>query len=278
MQKWDEYLSKYSKSVPNASDRAGIFEQSKNWWEKIFHHDTVPNIPTQPAKASESATDFSFSPSKVRSKRKPRSKRSKVEFRPLGDYSDSDSDSGSEFSKKTSAGTLDMVPELLPPPSRPWLSHPTSPSLSGPTLYDSDDEIDKSDLSKKIKVNLESYSDSEDITDTHLTAFKRLQLHRDEPGWKPGFLLNQTPTPTTPISNAQFPVAFTPPPGAVPMTPSLIRAIDRIAVAQSQAYPSAVPSFSIPVAPASIPREIPREHDDKWRGFWKHVQHKSAQS
>ncbi|GJJ15619.1 hypothetical protein Clacol_009897 [Clathrus columnatus] len=215
-EKWDAYLSKFSENVPSASDRAGIFKHSKSWWQKVFYHDSAPKLPTQYAEKPVGTLDFSGLPSKKRGK-KAFSKRSEVKFRPLGDYSDSESESESEFkSVKTTSVT---VPELRSPPPRPWLSDPTSPSLSGPTLYGSDDELDNLDLSKKNQVDLESYSDSEtDIADTRLTSLNGVRSHRDEPGWKP----------------VTSPIASLPPPGAVPMTPSLIRAIDRIAIAQSE--------------------------------------------
>lgn len=156
---------------------------------------------------------------------------------------------------------------MLSLPSRPWLHSPTSPSLSGPTLYGSDDKLDKLRPSKNYNISIDYDSDSQDITDTHRIA---LPSHRDEPGWKPGFLKNQEPTAPAPAPVPVF--------GAVPMTPSLLRAIDRIRVAQSEVYPSAVRSSSSPTLSTSPPREVPREHDNKWQTFWNKVHHQSSQT
>lgn len=226
-------------------------------WERFFQRDSGSGFPSQYPKTPDPSP-----PRPKKHKKKDRSNRFKVQFRPLGDYSDSDSGSESEFGDNPA---LNTPPEMLSLPSRPWLHSPTSPSLSGPTLYGSDDELDKLHSSRNYDINIDYDSDSQDITDTRHIA---LSSHRDEPGWKPGFLKNQKPT--TPAPAPVF--------GAVPMTPSLLRAIDRIRVAQSEVYPSAVHSLSTPTLSTSPPREVPREHDNKWQTFWNKVQHQSSQT
>ena len=59
------------------------------------------------------------------------------------------------------------------------------------------------------------------------------------------------------------------PPGAVPMTPSLIRAIDRIAIAQGEAYGYNSPP---PLSPPPLRRG---EALEDWERFWGRVHQKA---
>jgi len=179
-----------------------------------------------------------------------------VKFKPLGDYSDSDSESELETDKKFT----------YPPPQRPWVPKGlgSSPSLSDVTLYDTDDEVIKDKPGLKRISEIENYSDveGEDITSSNASPLGRVRSRREEPGWTPAFL--QRGTDSTSHGKG---TTSSPPPGAVPMTPSLIRAIDRIAVAQTKAYRAAVP-----LSPQ------PTETREEWRGFWERVQQKAAES
>jgi len=269
-QKWDSYLAQYAANLPNANDRAGTFQPMVSLWQRLFH--PSPSNPVIfPSDADLKSTRSSsipntFEHTKARSSataKLPR-KRSEVKFQPLGGYSDSDSDSEPEWSKKDPA-------RAFSPPQKPWLQKQfvSSTTLSGATLYGSDDEGDREKEKsggKRTKVaSLENYSDSEgeDITTPHSTPLKRQKSRRDEPGWKPEFLArhpSESPTNASSVTAVSSGVR-----GAVPMTPSLIRAIDRIAVAQGEAYGH--------ISPPPLPRA---ESEQKWRGFWDRVQEKAG--
>lgn len=86
------------------------------------------------------------------------------------------------------------------------------------------------------------YSDvEEDVTNAY--AYIRPQVARDEPGWKPEFLKRAASGASVASSSSrrgkkpEISLA-SPPPGAVPMTPSLVNALGRIAQAQAEAYGS----------------------------------------
>jgi len=262
-QKWDSYLARYASNLPGNAGRAGSFQPILSIWQRIFHPpppDPIIFPSDADLKSREDLTTdaIQFTDMKQRlSKSKPDRKRSGVKFKPLGDYSDSDSDSDADLDKKTP----------LAAPQRPWLpkGFSSSPSLDGATLYGSDDELDKA-VSKRVS-EVENYSDleGEDITSSQNAPLKRGKSHRDQPGWKPGFLSRPSDaSELTAVSSTP------PPPGAVPMTPSLIKAIDRIAVAQSEAYKVASP----PLSP-TISSQGPKT---EWIGFWDRVQKKAAEA
>ena len=268
-QKWDAYLAQYASTLPNLNDRAGTFQPGRSWWQRLFH----PNSATPVVFPSES--DLKVKPSLEDPIALPKAiklprKRSEIKFQPLGGYSDSDSDSDSE----TDADR--KFPIRAYPPQKPWVEKQSvcSASLSGATLYGSDDETEtrKPRVRSPRMVSLENYSDSEgeDITTPQATPVKRSKPHRDEPGWKPEFLSRQKheveSSPTVTSSSTAVSQIH---PGAVPLTTSLIRAIDRIAIAQGEAY-----GYGSPPPPLSPP--LPRrEPEDNWRHFWNRVHQKA---
>lgn len=106
------------------------------------------------------------------------------------------------------------------------------------------------------------YSDfEEDVTNAHIEA----REHRDSLDWKPPFLARRP-------SNAASPVQ---PVGAVPMTPSLIRAVDRIAAAQAQAYGSS--AGSDPAATPDMQGDSVLARKQRWEAFWGDVTAKVAE-
>ena len=107
------------------------------------------------------------------------------------------------------------------------------------------------------------YSDyEEDVTNAQTEA----REHRNSPDWKPPFL-------TRHASNASKPAQ---PVGAVPMTPSLIRAVDRIAAAQAQAYGSS-PGSDSSVATHAVQGEGASAKKQRWEAFWRDVTAKVAE-
>ncbi|KAF8507525.1 hypothetical protein BU17DRAFT_71148 [Hysterangium stoloniferum] len=263
-QKWDSYLARYASSLPNNHDRAGSFRPVLSLWQRLFQS-PVPAPVVFPSDVDlKSAPTLTTHANMKASPRKRARKSLDVKFRPLGNYSDSDgSDSDTEWEHKP-------VPLAYPVPARPWLKDERSSTpLSGLTLYGSDDDTDKHKPMRKSVTIPEEYSDTdgEDITTPHSTPLKRVKSHRDEPGWKPDFLKRYSTSPQPSSNSAESRQS---PAGAVPMTPSLIRAIDRIAVAQTEAY-SGLP-------PLSPPPLLHAESEQKYRGFWERVQKKASET
>jgi hypothetical protein len=101
------------------------------------------------------------------------------------------------------------------------------------------------------------YSDyEEDVTNAQALT----EDHRNSPDWKPPFLARHA-------SNAASPAA---PVGAVPMTPSLIRAVNRIAAAQAQAYSSSVGPDSSTANPEGHIESV-QARNQRWEAFWRDV-------
>lgn len=107
------------------------------------------------------------------------------------------------------------------------------------------------------------YSDfEEDVTNAHTEA----REHRDSPDWKPPFLAHHASSAASPAQ----------PVGAVPMTPSLIRAVDRIAAAQAQAYGSSAGSDSSAATPGTQGDSV-LARKQRWEAFWGDVTAKVAE-
>jgi hypothetical protein len=189
---------------------------------------------------------------------------------------------------------LDEKPSLSNPALRPSLSYSTSstptlvdgrlgpgkqrPSYPYPHKLDYDEELAKL-KSQKLRfgetVQVLDYSDyEEDLTVQNYQGEERDK----EEGWSPGFLRRHQPSsPPTSMSM----------PGAVPIpaTPSLIKAVDRIAVARRDAYGARSP----PVVPGSRQESVAEgqvtgSDDDRdgqrvraprWEEFWREVRTKA---
>jgi len=107
------------------------------------------------------------------------------------------------------------------------------------------------------------YSDhEEDVTN----AQTQTEEHRNSPGWMPPFLTRHSSN----AANPAFPV------GAVPMTPSLIRAVDRIAAAQAQAYGSASGPDTSAASP-EVDTESVLGRKQRWDAFWHDVTAKASE-
>jgi len=90
---------------------------------------------------------------------------------------------------------------------------------------------------------------------------------RNSPGWKPPFLVrNGSNTASTAESIA-----------VVPMTPSLIRAVDRIEAAKTQAYGSPTPVDSSATTPDAHTAETGPARKQRWEAFWHDVTSKAGE-
>lgn len=291
-EKWDHYLASYAANLPNQVDRAGTFQPLQSMWDRVLHgkpspkgkeiifpdeefQDTkypIPSTPTSPTKLHKLAafppaqSQFHLNPECLKKprgqprlhgfKRKPREA---VKFRPLGD-ANSDSDSEDE---------LDKPP---PQPTRPWLR--PRPSLASThtanTLVDDYEQFDPA--LEKIKINTKKGTDTPDYSDYEedVTATKEWQAGLLAK--RSGSLEKQRSASGGGQSSATL-SAGTPPLGAVPATPSLIKALDRIKEAQKVAFvPDGMPRMASSDGRLSPKRQGPAtSQKEHWDGFWKDV-------
>jgi len=182
---------------------------------------------------------------------------------------------------------------------RPWLMQRPSSSVgfSASLRKIGEEDIDVDKEMAKVEAGLRKdggetdYSDFED----DVTAVR----DRDVPGWSPGFLRQHRDSGGSSTTSQQTAVERTQsspaPEGAVPATPSLIKALDRIAIAQQAAF-GAVPRVrplrpglpsqksSEPAMTSGLPKpQLPLRADSaaennkaaNWDTFWKEVREKA---
>jgi hypothetical protein len=213
--------------------------------------------------------------------RKPKRNRECPKFRPLRD---------GELSSDTS-GDEDDDDWKKPPPNRPWLkqrpsmsSTTTTPTLVGddkdsksgkdiPADVDYEKDIKKLSETKNRRISaglgdgeVPEYSDFEDDPKSPKHRHRRDGKGKE---WSPGFMKNQR-SDGSQATTAVDSLPSSPPLGAVPATPSLIKALDRIAVAQKDAFGS---SSGLPPT-----REAKEETDAKWDDFWSGVKSKTREN
>ena len=193
-------------------------------------------------------------------------RREAVKFRPVtGTMSDLDSDSDDDASTK-----IDDALSASPPKRRLSTHSSMSKTLTDASTSHTFDRHEDKALSSEdvtspsyIKNNgrLDYSDDEEDVT---VSAAKR---SRDTPGWSPPFLMRAGSTKGQDT-----------PPRAVPMTPSLIYALDRIAVAQQNVFkPHGMPISSSRVSPTRA-KETVVVQDSQWDSFWHDVRQKAGDS
>ena len=188
---------------------------------------------------------------------------------------------------------------------KPWLKHRMSsaPQVSVGfagslrKVRDVDIDVAKELAAIRHDQNLE-YSDIEEDDVTSATAMDQTR-DRDAPGWSPDFMRRHRESGGTSTTSQRTVVERSPvilsapaPDGAVRITPSLIKAIDRIAVAQQATFSAAgippKPGFSS--SNSSKPAEMtglaraqispsPGAEEDKsaqWDAFWRDVHEKAV--
>lgn len=105
------------------------------------------------------------------------------------------------------------------------------------------------------------YSDYEEDVQTQIAD------RRNSPSWKPQFLVRNGSNTTSTAA----PIAV------VPMTPSLIRAVDRIEAAKAQAYGSPTPVDAPPATPDAHTSEVVSGRKQRWETFWRDVASKAGE-
>ncbi|KAL1685576.1 hypothetical protein GGG16DRAFT_129328 [Schizophyllum commune] len=340
-EKWDGYLASYAANLPNQAGRAGTFQPLQSAWDRMLHgkrtagekeiifpdegfQDTkhsVPSTPTSPTKLSKHTllpqhhklspqhhpllplpqqSQFRLNPECLK---KPRSQpklrgfgrkpREAVKFRPFGkDISDSDDEEGD-------------VLDTPPPPARPWLQ--SRPSFSSTnttaTLVDHNtvalvDHVDDRELdaaAERVKIRNKLGTDSPDYSDYEEDV--TTTAHGGSEEWR----RTSSGGGRVSSSGGHSSATLTSPLGAVPATPSLIKAIDRIQQAQKVAFaPDGMPgvsedagSFSPTVPGPRMPQHglitpqqalatpqqtlatphqgLATPQKEHWDGFWKDV-------
>jgi len=303
-EEWDTYLAEYASSLPISRDRAGVFRPlSYNMWDRLFPWMHRPKPPV--ASNSLFPPDDKYSPSPPLTFGHPQGTK-----RPAAQPFFAPDDSSSLLRKQTqpplarlhelknagghgrrrrelvkfgvanpddlSSDDEDEDDPLSAPPPRP--TRRTSTYSSVTLINGSSSGSQRFSLTKEDQEKLASakrtvfrgkddaapeYSDyEEDVTNAQAEA----REHRDSLDWKPPFL-------TRHASNASKPAR---PIGAVPMTPSLIRAVDRIAAAQAQAYESS-PGSDPSAATCDVQAEGASARKQRWEAFWRDVTAKVAE-
>ncbi|KAF7767931.1 hypothetical protein Agabi119p4_7174 [Agaricus bisporus var. burnettii] len=269
-EKWDNYLSDYMANLPNAADRAGVFEPPKSFWDRFFprsekrdpvifpsdsDNKATPQLPSfdDPSSSHSILTPGGF-PKKILAKSHSRRaypisrKRKPVKFGTLeelsssGEESDDDSkDSSSPFSPLTYTSTstptlVDEPPRALQKKSIPNITSITQEDLSKPVVIDYDSEL--AELKRLKGANVDSIPDYSDHEEEDMTSISRRAPanSNDQERWSPAFMKRHAPSSDTPSAIP------------VPATPSLINAFNRIAIAQRNAFgPSSLSSPQIPL-------------------------------
>ena len=296
MQEWDTYLTEYATSLPTSRDRAGLFRPlSNSFWDRLLpwmhrskppvvseylfppddKYTSPPHLPfdrqTQPMMQSVLAHD-----------NPPNLSRKQIQdplarLRGLGN-------AGFHGYRKREAVKFGAVnpddlssddeddPLSTPPPLPRRTSTLSSLTLTNGSNVDSwktspmiGDLERRPPAMRAVLQGQENdapdYSDyEEDVTNapTH--------TDHNSPGWKPQFFARHGSDGANPASSV----------GAVPMTPSLIRAVDRIATAHAQAYgTSSGPDTSTGGREADAESVSVRKQ--RWETFWRDVTAKASE-
>ncbi|KXN83118.1 hypothetical protein AN958_01789 [Leucoagaricus sp. SymC.cos] len=281
-EKWDKYLANYMTNLPNQADRAGIFEPPRPFWDRFFSSkedkrdpillpsdSDLKATPQSPLKLSEDSrsSPVTFSDGLLKKSRtqshknrfhpQTARKRKPIKFGVYDDLSSSDEDGdigGSPIPLPPlsySSSTPTLVEEL--PKSSRKKSTALLDNPAKPLVIDYDAEL--AELKKRKGNNLEDlqdYSDHEE--DLTSVSQRRQSISDDHQGpWRPPFMdRHSTGLNVEPASSAG-PVMPGPVLGSIPVpaTPSLIKAFDRIAMAQREAFRHGSTSPALASTPAS---------------------------
>jgi hypothetical protein len=264
-QKWDEYLASYASNLPNASDRAGTFEPVTSFWSRILHPKprnpvTDPFDPKAPLKPA----------TKLKSHKPPGNS---TTLSPISGRKFHAGDKDAFLSESSSSSSdSDEDSKRIP---RPWaVKRSSSAALSGTTAHSDTSSRGRGKKKRSSRGGIpEDYSDGESVRD----VLQGKRTSREGTGWKPGFFTRHNGAATGDLEKGFVPLSrktssgvghghdrtkasSPPPPGSVPVTPSLINALDRVALAQTQAYGASAPE----------------QASNKGSNFWAEVEDKAA--
>jgi hypothetical protein len=285
-EKWDHYLANYAANRP---DREGTFQPLRSFWDRLFRAQTTPSeskdsifSPDEDMKTGATdysplkrdpyltrpATDITAAKKARLQFQAQRGRRKAVKF----DYADG-SDSDEEFQAKLWS-------------KKPSLTALGSQRTSNGGSDDTDCEIEKTGFAQ-IKNGLREgevlvYPGFEEGATQEKNHPRG---NWDSPGedWSPGFLRKHRHASATTSSRTAVSVPMSPmlpPPGAVPVTPSLMKALDRVAAAQQAAFVSEAPpsNSTEPRSTDGLPTDMRGGEEytgPQWDVFWKDVRYKA---
>ncbi|KAF9489000.1 hypothetical protein BDN71DRAFT_1402331 [Pleurotus eryngii] len=268
-EKWDSYLADYASNLPNRADRAGSFQPLATFWDRALGAKKDPEIIFSPAsstpdlKSPHKHDDVLSLPKSLGFLRKTRSqtrfspgakKREAVKFRPMGELSSDSEHEGDSF------------------PRRPWLKHDSTASTDA-TLVDAKQELANLQASGKArdiqKGSIPEYSDYEDEQPAKSIGASSATSHTAVAQLSPSASSHPGHIPLAPV----------------PATPSLIKALDRVAIAQKQAFggtspttkADGLPRASLPPSADHVPLQGRAVHTGRWQDFWREVDDKARQ-
>jgi hypothetical protein len=302
-QEWDSYLTEYAASLPLARDRAGIFQPlSYSPWDRLLpclrrsKPSNAPDILFPPDDKYTISPHMSFeynrqgfSPERPAIQQafsfdEPPRLLQKQTQRPLARLRGLTNAESHGYRKREAVkfgaidpGDLSSDDEDDPLSSPPPPARRASARSSSATLTNGSNEgsrrisLEKVAATKRVALEANDasaldYSDyEEDVIDSRTQTADR----HNSPGWKPPFLVRNGSN----TASAAAPIA------AVPMTPSLIRAVDRIEAAKAQAYGSPTPVDSSMTTLDTHTTEIGpgSARNQRWEAFWHDVTSKAGE-
>ncbi|KAH9048182.1 hypothetical protein EDB84DRAFT_1458850 [Lactarius hengduanensis] len=307
-EEWDSYLTEYAASLPMARDRAGIFQPlSYSSWDRL--------LPCLRRSKPSNASDILFPPddkytlsphmsseynrqafSPVRPAvqqtfgfdEPPRLLRKQTQ-RPLARLRGLASTESHGYRKREALRFGAMDPSDLssddeddplsspPPPARRASTRSSSATLTNGSSEGSrrvshgKESLDKVAAAKRVALEANDASAPEysDHEEDAINSKRQTTDHRNSPGWKPPFI----------VRNGSITASTAEPVAAVPMTPSLIRAVDRIEAAKVQAYgsPTPVDSTATATTPDTDTAGTSPARKQRWETFWHDVTSKAGQ-
>jgi hypothetical protein len=295
--KWDSYLAHYAASLPNAADRAGIFTPAVSFWDRMFGAKPPARGPKDVLFPEDDGDDvklrnhepyeFQQSPAFLKKGRSVGHERFQarmggkkrgcaVKFRPVGGDPGLSSDEDEEGDPLSP-----MSPTKAP---RPWLRQKMSMASTTTLVDDASAKGKDIDFDKEMgrvygaKKRIADRDEAPEYSDYEEDVTNLASRDGKDKEWSPGFLkrhrsgvnaVSSTASQRTAVASSKSD-SRAPPLGAVPATPSLIKALDRIAVAQKDAFSDA-PADGMP-APGSPQEEY---KGARWGDFWKDVKDKA---
>ncbi|CDO75303.1 hypothetical protein BN946_scf184654.g11 [Trametes cinnabarina] len=305
-QKWDSYLAEYAATLPNASDRAGSFKPLQSFWARHFGRGSMDPIdkdiifpadadlkrliPESPLKLHKKSLADPWSPQLstqrftppqelLRKDRKPVLGRGRtrdiVKFDPRDPYVLSGSDSEDDFKKDVHAFVrsptrTDSMATLTDDKPSPAHKQEKGRRVTMDPL--SDYEEDVTSLARRQRETFPG----EKWTPGFIRRYSKKQLHH-QPSTA-GFSQAASSSNGTASSNTLTPTAFTP----VPATPSLIKAVERVNVAQQAAFSRqavrTTDGLPMPSTSGDAQGQQPAHvRGPNWDAFWHEVRVKAGQ-
>jgi len=305
-EEWDSYLTEYAASLPLARDRAGIFQPlSYSFWDRLLpclrrsKTSNAPDIffPPDDKYAISPHMSFEynrqgFSPGRPTVQQainfdEPARFLRKQSQRPLARFRGLTNAEGHGHRKREAVkfGVVDLSDlssddeddplSFPPPPARRASTRSSSATLTNGSNEGSrrislgKEGSEKVAAAKRValEANDPSAPEYSDYEEDAINSQTRTADRCNSPGWKPPFLARNGSN----TANDAAPIA------AVPMTPSLIYAVERIEAAKAQAYGPPNPVDSPATTPDTHTADIGSARKQRWETFWHDVTSKAGE-